>query len=69
MEGGKEMKLKKWVRVAITIVLFITSILIYSKTNVLGTLAQDSNFYLILAIMSWSWLMCGQFVIYELIWE
>lgn len=53
----------------ITILLIILSYFVYTKTGQLGILAQDSNFYLFLAIVSWIWLMCGQFAIYELIWE
>lgn len=53
----------------VTIILIFLSCLVYTKTGQLGILAQDSNFYLFLAIVSWIWLMCGQFAIYELIWE
>lgn len=53
----------------VTILLIILSCFVYTKTGKLGILAQNSDFYLFLAIISWFWLMCGQFAIYELIWE
>ena len=56
-------------RCIITILLIILSCFVYTKTGKLGILAQNSDFYLFLAIISWFWLMCGQFAIYELIWE
>lgn len=56
-------------RCIVTILLIILSCFVYTKTGKLGILAQNSDFYLFLAIISWFWLMCGQFAIYELIWE
>ena len=56
-------------RCIVTILLIILSCFVYTKTGKLGILAQNSDFYLFLAIISWFWLMCGQFTIYELIWE
>lgn len=56
-------------RCILTILLIILSYFVYTKTDKLGILAQNSDFYLFLAIISWFWLMCGQFAIYELIWE
>ena len=56
-------------RCIVTILLIILSCFVYTKTGKLGILAQDSDFYLFLAIVSWFWLICGQFAIYELIWE
>ena len=56
-------------RCIVTILLIILSYFVYTKTGKLGILAQNSDFYLFLAIISWFWLICGQFAIYELIWE
>lgn len=56
-------------RCIVTILLIILSCFVYTKTGKLGILAQNSDFYLFLAIVSWFWLICGQFAIYELIWE
>lgn len=61
--------MKNTKRGILTILLIILSYFVYTKTGQLGILAQDSSFYLFLAIISWVWLICGQFAIYELIWE
>ena len=62
-------RLKKWVRVVITIVIIHISFFIWKQTGVLGELAQKDTFYLILCILSWVYLIIGQIFIYERIWQ
>lgn len=63
------MKLKKWVRVVLTLITIHVSFFIWRNTGTLGTLAQHDNFYLILCVLSWTHLLIGQVFIYEKIWK
>jgi len=55
-------KLKKWVKIALIIIVILTSTLIYQKTGFLGILAQSNIIYLVLCVSAWIWLLFGQFV-------
>lgn len=63
------MKLRKWVKVVLTILLLILSFIIYIKLDYWGFLARSSNFYVAVSIISWFWLIVGQMVIYSRIWR
>ena len=65
----KKMKLKRWVRVAITILVIHISFFIWKQTGRLGELAQKDNIYLILCVASWMYLTFGQVLVYEEIWK
>lgn len=65
----KKRKLKKWVKVAISLIVGIIGLFIYAKTGILGQLAQDSIIYLLICIMAWIWLFLGQFSLLYFIWE
>lgn len=62
-------RLKKWVKVAITLIVIHISFFIWKQTGILGELAQKDTFYLILCILSWFYLIVGQTLIYESIWQ
>lgn len=62
-------RLKKWVRVVITLIVIHISFFIWKQTGVLGELAQKDTFYLVLCILSWFYLIVGQTLIYERIWQ
>ena len=62
-------KLRKWVKVVITIILIVVSIVLYSYTGVLGELAQNYKIYQLLCIGTWSWLLVGQMLTYSYIWS
>lgn len=47
----KRLKLRKWVKVALIIILMVSSVFTYNLTGILGGLAQTSNFYLGLDIL------------------
>ena len=63
------MRLKRWVRVVITLIVIHLSFFIWRQTGILGKLAQQDNFYLILCVLSWLYLVIGQAFIYEKIWQ
>ena len=63
------MRLKRWVRVLITLLVIHISFFIWKETGSLGSLAQTNNIYLILCILSWCYLLIGQVFIYEQIWK
>lgn len=65
----KKLKLKKWVRVVLTLITIHLSFFIWKNTGTLGSLAQHDKFYLALCLMSWGYLLIGQVFIYEAIWK
>lgn len=64
----KKRKLKKWVKVLMTISVMMFSAGIYSKTNELGIMAQNNDFYAVVCIICWAWLIVGQIALIEYIW-
>lgn len=62
-------KLRKWVKVVLTTLLLILSLIIYIKLDYWGFLARSSNFYMLVSIIGWLWLIVGQMVIYSRIWR
>lgn len=63
------MKLRKWVKVVLTMLLLILSLIIYMKIDYWGFLARSSNFYVAVSIISWFWLIIGQIAVYSRIWR
>lgn len=63
------MKLKRWVRVVLTLIVIHISFFIWKQTGTLGRLAQTNNIYLIMCVLSWIYLLIGQILIYERIWK
>lgn len=63
------MKLRKWVKVVLTMLLLTLSLIIYMKLDYWGFLARSSNFYVVVSIIGWFWLIVGQMVIYSRIWR
>lgn len=64
-----KLKLRKWVKVAITILVILFSTFVYINEGTLGELGQNSNMYLYICIMGWVWLFYGQMVVLSLLWE
>ena len=60
----KELKRKIWS----TVELVIIGVIIYVLTGDFGELAQGSAFYRVMCILSWCWLLFGQFGVLYLIW-
>ena len=63
------MRLKRWVRVVITLIVIHISFFIWKQIGRLGELAQKDTLYLILCVASWFYLIIGQTLIYEKIWQ
>ena len=63
------MRLKRWVRVVITLIVTHISFFIWKQTGRLGDMAQKDTMYLILCVLSWFYLIIGQVLIYEKIWK
>ena len=62
-------RLKKWVKVVITLIFIHISFFIWRQTGTLGSLAQHDKGYLVPTIMSWLYLTLGQAMIYKSLWE
>lgn len=65
----KKRRLKRWVKVAITLITIHISFFIWRQTGTLGELAQKETIYMILCIASWLYLTIGQALIYGALWE
>lgn len=63
------MRLRRWVKVVLTILVIHISFFIWKQTGRLGTLSKTSDLYLGLCIASWIYLLIGQALIYAAIWE
>lgn len=63
------MRLKKWVKIVLTLIVIHISFFIWKQTGMLGELAQQDRTYLILCIASWIYLTIGQTLIYGVLWE
>ena len=64
----KRLKLRKWVKVVLTIILIATSMFTYKQTGILGELAQTSDLYLALDILCIC-LLFGQIGAVTALWE
>lgn len=62
-------RLKRWVKIVLTILLLILSFIIYIKLDYWGFLARSSNFYMLVSIIGWFWLTVGQMTVYARIWR
>lgn len=65
----KKYKLKKWVKVVLSVIVFLLSVVIYKDTGSAGALAQNNNLWLSICILEWSYLFFIQFLLYKEIWE
>ena len=63
------MRLKRWVRVVITLIVIHISFFIWKQMGTIGGLAQNNDIYLVLCVLGWFYLIVGQMLIYERIWK
>lgn len=63
------MKLRKWVKVVLTILVILASFKIYAEMGQIRTKAVSSINYQVIAILGWTWLIIGQIWVYSIIWE
>ena len=62
------MRLRKWVKVVLTIIVIHLSFFIWKQTGIIGNRAETSRLYLGLCMASWFYLIIGQTLIYAAIW-
>lgn len=65
----KKRRLNKLGKTVVTILVLILSILVYSSTSFVGSLAQNSDIWLLICCAEWFYLFFIQFGLYVLIWE
>ena len=65
----KKVRIKRWVKVVITLILIHISFFIWRQTGTLGALAQHDKGYLVLTILAWGYLTLGQAMIFGSLWE
>lgn len=65
----KKLVLKKKIKIVFTCLILIASMLIYSKIDILGKLAQDDVFYQFACVFSWIFILFCQPCLLSLIWE
>lgn len=62
------MRLKKWVKVVLTIILLISTIVMWFNVGEWGKLVQTSKLHGILVFFGWIWIITQPFII-DSIWE
>lgn len=65
----KKFHLKRWVKVTLTLLVIHLSFFIWKQTGVVGEMASKDNIYLALTVASWMYLIFGQVLVYQFIWE
>lgn len=65
----KKRRLKKWVKILLTILTILASAVIYVLMAILGAKGQSSIFYQVIFFCGYTWLILGQFGVYYAIWE
>ena len=63
------MKLRKWVKVVLTILVILVSFKIYAEMGQIRTKAVSSINYQVIAVLGWTWLVIGQIWVYSIIWQ
>lgn len=62
-------RLKKWVKVVITVLVGVAGIMLWKQAGTVGELAQTSTIFLLLCLLLWFYLIVGQILILKLLWE
>lgn len=65
----KKMKLKRWVKVLITLITIITGIIVYLELKDLGANATTNQLAGTLCILGWGYLIFGQLSLLIALWE
>lgn len=64
-----KLRMKRWVKIVLTLITIHISFFIWKQTGTLGELAQKDMFYTVLCVASWFYLIVGQTLIYGKLWE
>lgn len=65
----KKRRLKKWVKVLLTILSIIVSAIICFKIPYFWKLAQSNIKYQVIYILSCYWAIIGQIMVYSMLWR
>lgn len=65
----KKMKLKKWVKVVITLILVSVGIVLYHILANKGAYASKNMWCSMLICLGWFWLIVGQIIVICTMWE
>ena len=65
----KKYRLKKWVKVVITLTLILVGIEIYHILGIKGAYASENTLGSIFICLGWFWLVAGQIMVLYVIWE
>ena len=65
----KKLKLKRWVKVVITLILVSVGVIIYSGLKSIGSEASTNQIANILCITGWTYLVFVQIIIIAGLWE
>ena len=64
-----KLRLKKWVKVVLTIITILVSIKIYTEIGQIQINLLSSINYQVTVVLAWIWLLMGQIMVYMKLWE
>ena len=65
----RKLRMRKWLKIAITVFILIISCQIYYDLGVLGAVQDKTTLDSIMLLLGWFWLIFGEFMTLYLIWE
>lgn len=65
----KRYRLKKWVKVVITLILISLGIIIYGILGDLGSFMGENRLANVFILLGWFWLLVGQIMVLYVMWE
>lgn len=65
----KKLRLKRWVKVVITLLIILVSVKIYTEMGHISTKDVSSIKYQVTMISGWTWLVLGQSACIMTLWE
>ena len=65
----RKYKLKKWVKVAITLIIILLGIIIHRYLYINGSLANENTISSMFILLGWFWLVFGQIMVLYVMWE
>lgn len=65
----KKRRLRKWVKVVLSIILLVVGVLVYKHAVHIGGVVKASDFNATVCILDWFYLLVIQFLFLNAIWE
>lgn len=65
----KRLKLRKWVKQVITIILLAIAVIIYQLLGIKGVNAGKNIISDVMLCLGWFWLIIGQIAVLYILWE